>query len=134
MRVLGEILWEMGRAEASAMACFTLITADPRLTPAERDFLETRMVPEERRHTAVTRRWARKWAPPPRAPRDAFGAEVARFTLTMPMLKPAARFAHTVAAAQWNERHALKVYDRYIPMFARVSADMARDFQQIRDE
>lgn len=134
MNILGEILWEMGRAEASALSVLTLIHDDRHLAAAERRFLASRMIPEERAHAAQTRGWAARWARAPRAPRDAFGALIAMDTLIAAQLAPASRFAWTLAVTHWNEQNTLKAYDRYLPLFGRVSAGLAQDFTQIRDE
>jgi rubrerythrin len=133
-RRLGLALWEMGRAEAVALSVLTLIKADSALSAEERRFLVERMIPEERRHAATTRRWAARFAPPPRNPSDVFGAMVARDATGAAQMRGPARLTWIFATTHWAEKNTIRSYRVWIPIFRALSAEMAQDFETILAE
>lgn len=134
MRKLGRTLWEMGRAEAVGLSVLSLVRADETLSRDERRFIEVRMMPEERRHAEMTRGWAARWASAPRLPGDAFGAMLTKDAMTAAAMTGRNRLAWVLAVTVWNEANTVRAYGGWVEIFARLSPDMGRDFQQVLQE
>lgn len=130
-RRFGRTLWEMGRAEAVGLAVVALIRDDPMLSSEERAFIADHLIPEERRHARITRRWAATWAPAPRNPSDLLGATYARDGHMAAAMRGPARLAWTVAILHWGEKNACRSYPAWVELFARLSPAMAADFLEI---
>lgn len=131
MKHLGQVLWDIARAEGVAVSATRVLDRSGLLTEAEHRFIEERMHREEVQHRELMEWWARKLGPA-RPRQDGFHAMVSRDGLIMGALThPQDRLAMTLATMLWNEENTLRAYPRWIGLFRQVDTDLARDFEQV---
>lgn len=131
---LGQMLWDIARAEHAAVSGTRALDRSGFLNDAEHRFIEERMHREEVQHRDMMQGWARRLGGT-RPRQDCFHAMISRDAVILGALtEPVDRLAYTLATVRYLEENTLRAYPRWIALFRTVNLDLARDFAQVLAE